>query len=179
MRFWPTKLLAALKLLLRSPFYLILALVLAFILFVIYFVVNDLALYRSAAAINGSLPFLWRIFTNHIRTVWTAVGGLHPISIGFISALGGINLSLIALRTKRTGVFLGRPGILSFFGSLAGAFAASCSACSTALISLLGVTGGLAILPFGGLEISLLALVILLISFYYIAKSLFEFGLTG
>jgi hypothetical protein len=82
------------------------------------------------------------------------------------------------LRVKRTGVFIGRASLPGFLGTLGGAFAASCSACSTALISLLGISGSLAIFPFGGLEISLLAIILLLVSLYYISKSFAEFGIS-
>ncbi len=172
-----TKILFALKLLFKSPGYLLLSLTIAFLLFVVYFVVNDLALYRSALSINTSFPFLWEVFTNHVETISEISGWTSVAAVGLVSLLGGTNLSLIALRTRRTGVFVGRTGVLSFLGSLTGAFAASCSACTTALISVLGVTGGLAVLPFGGLEISLLAIVLLLISLYYVSKSLAEFGI--
>jgi uncharacterized protein YggT (Ycf19 family) len=168
------KVLSALKILFKHPQYFLLAAVLAFLLFAVYFLVNDWALYKSAASISTNLPFLAEVFINHVRTVVYASGGLNAGAVGLVAVLGGINLSLTAFRVRRTGVFVGRPGVLSALGSLTGAFAASCSACSTALISVLGVTGGLAILPFGGLEISLLAVAVLLTALYFSARSLDE-----
>ncbi|MDP2734846.1 MAG: hypothetical protein Q8P12_01420 [bacterium] len=173
------KILRALALLLKNPLYLLGALVLAVLLFFIYFLINDWALYRSAFSISPNLLFLAEVFVYHIRTVSFAVGWLNVAAVGVVAVLGGINLSLTAFRVRRTGVLVGRTGALSALGSLTGAFAASCSACSTALISVLGISGGLAIFPFGGLEISILAMVILLAALYYIAKSLGEFGLLG
>ena len=173
-----TKILFALKFLFKSPGYLLLSLTTAFLLFVVYFVVNDLALYRSAASISGRLIFLWEVFTNHVSTVWSASGVYNVLAVGLVSFLGGTNLSLTILRVKRTGVFIGRASLPGFLGTLGGAFAASCSACSTALISLLGISGSLAIFPFGGLEISLLAIILLLVSLYYISKSFAEFGIS-
>lgn len=106
-------------------------------------------------------------------------GPAHVLSIGLVAVLGGINFTLTVLRVRRTGVLVGRSSLAGILGTFGGAFSASCAACSTALISLLGLSGGLAILPFGGLEVSLLAIALLLISLYYIAKSLGEFGIVS
>lgn len=176
---WLSKVLAALKLLVRNPLYLILALVLAKVLFAVYFIVNDLALYRSAFSISSSLPFLWKVFSHHVSIIADVSGLASVLAVGVVSILGGINLSLTVLRVRRTGVFVGRAALPGFLGILGGAFAASCSACSTALISVLGLSGGLAILPLQGLEISLLAIGILSVALYFTSKSLVEFGLTG
>ncbi|MEX2053730.1 MAG: hypothetical protein WD940_01860, partial [Patescibacteria group bacterium] len=146
MLFWRSKIFAVLKLLVRNPFYLALALVLASLLFAVYFWINDLALYRSAAAISTAPAFLWKVFSNQVSTVYRSIGSIDVIAVGAIAALGGVNLALTVLRIRRTKVFVGRAGFASLLGTAGGAFAVSCSACSTALISLLGVAGGLAIL---------------------------------
>ncbi|NIT03590.1 hypothetical protein GTO10_01480 [Candidatus Saccharibacteria bacterium] len=171
------KVVLALKLLLKSPGYLLLVLVLAAALFVVYFVLNDFSLYSSAFTISSELKFLWEVFANHVSIVAKASGILNVLAVGLVALLGGVNLALTVLRMRKTKVFIGRASFPGFLGTFGGAFAASCSACSTALISLVGLSGGLAILPFEGLEISLLALVLLLISLYLISKSLVEFGL--
>lgn len=172
-----TRILSALKLLFTSPGYLLLTFLVALTLFAVYFVINDLALYRSAVSISGSLMFLWKVFANHVFTVAETSSLLNVFAVGVVSLLGGFNLSLTVLRVLRTKIFIGRASLPGVFGTLGGAFAASCTACSTALISLLGVSGGLVIFPFGGLEISLLAAVLLIVSLYYVSKSLSEFGL--
>lgn len=161
----------------RNPLYLILALVLAFVLFVVYFVVNDLALYRSAAAISNRLPFLWKVFANQIEMVWRISGPPNVLAIGAVAGLAGVNISLTVLRVRMTGVFIGKHSLPGFLGLLGGTFAASCSACSTALVALVLGSGGLALLPFKGLEISLAALVLLAVSLYYLSESLAGLGI--
>jgi len=172
------KILAALKILFKNPAYLFLALVLASVLFLIYFLVNDISLFRSAAAISGSLPFLWKVFANQVSMIARINGWFNVLAIGLVAVLGGINLALTILRVWRTRVFIGRASLMGILGTFGGALAASCSACTSALVSLLGITGGLAIFPFGGLEISLLAIVVLSASLYFASKSLVELGLT-
>ena len=167
------KILAALKLLLKNPLYLLLALVITVLLFLTYFVVNDLSYYRTALSLSSGPWFLWKIFSHHLWLISQATSWAN------VAALGGINLSLTLLRVVRTKVFLGREGFSSLLGTLGGAFAASCSACGTALISLVGVSGGLALFPLKGLEISLLAVAILSVALYFLGKSLVEFGIAG
>lgn len=171
------KVFAALRFLVRNPLYLILALVLASVLFFIYFLVNDLNLFRSAAAISGNPLFLGRVFANHVFVIAEASSVVNVGAVGAVALLGGINLALTILRVRRTKIFWGRAPLAGIFGTFGGAFAASCSACSANLIALLGISGGLAIFPFGGLEISLLAMVVLLISLYYLSRGLYELGL--
>jgi len=161
------KILLALKLLVKNPLYLLLALVIALLLFLVYFVVNDLSYYRSALSISRGAWFLWKIFSHHLWLVSQATSSANVV---------GVNLSLTVLRVARTKVFIGRAGFPALAGILGGAVGASCAACSTALISLLGVSGGLALFPFKGLEISLLAIGLLLSALYFIGKSLVEFG---
>ena len=173
------KILAALKLLLKNPLYLLLALVITVLLFLTYFVVNDLSYYRTALSLSSGPWFLWKIFSHHLWLISQATSWANVAAVGLVAALGGINLSLTLLRVVRTKVFLGRAGFSSLLGTLGGAFAASCSACGTALISLIGVSGGLALFPLKGLEISLLAVAILSVALYFLGKSLVEFGIAG
>lgn len=170
------KILLALKLLVKNPLYLLLALVIALLLFLVYFVVNDLSYYRSALSISRGAWFLWKIFSHHLWLVSQATSSANVAAVGLVALLGGVNLSLTVLRVARTKVFIGRAGFPALAGILGGAVGASCAACSTALISLLGVSGGLALFPFKGLEISLLAIGLLLSALYFIGKSLVEFG---
>ncbi|MEX1061943.1 MAG: hypothetical protein WEC39_02455 [Patescibacteria group bacterium] len=173
------KILAALKILFKNPLYLLLALLLAALLFAVYFVVNDLSYYRTALGISSSLWFLWQVFAHHLWLVSQATSTANVAVVGLVAILGGINLSLTALRVVRTKVWVGRAGFPALAGILGGALGASCAACSTALISLLGVSGGLALLPFKGLEVSLVAAFLLLVSLYFLGQSLVEFGQMG
>ena len=169
---------SALKLLFSQPFYLFLAIFISIVLFVIYFVLNNFSVFASILAISSDPALLWKVFTNHVEMVWEISGPVNVLAVTAVSFLAGINLSLTALRKKKAGVWVGRPGMLGFFGVFGGAFSAACSACNTALISVLGLSGGLALFPFQGLEISILAIALLGFSLYYISKSLLQFGVS-
>lgn len=65
--------------------------------------------------------------------------------------LFGLNFGLAVILYRAS---VGRPGLGgSFFAALVGAFGVGCPACGAFLLSLVGVGAGLAVLPFGGLEL--------------------------
>lgn len=75
------------------------------------------------------------------------VAVLFPISLG----LFGLNLgALVVLRRARMRL---RAQAGTALGATTGALAAGCPVCGAYLLPLLGVTSGLAALPFGGLEL--------------------------
>jgi len=170
--------LTALQVLIRKPMYVVLTSILAIFLFVIYIVLNNFPVFASIAAVSLDPVILWKVFANQVTMIWGIAGPVNILAVAFVSLLAGLNLSLIILRTRTTKVFIGRTNVLGFFGIFGGAFGAACSACNTALIGLLGVSGGLAVFPLKGLEFSLLALVLLIFSLYYVSKSMFEMGVT-
>lgn len=60
----------------------------------------------------------------------------------------------------------------TLLGALIGAFGASCPVCGAFLFSLIGVSTGLAVLPFGGLELWFVASLIMGITLWYSLKTL-------
>ena len=77
-----------------------------------------------------------------------------PIQVSLVFAttlLFGANFAVFVLLTRaRRASSIGAGSIV---GGIVGAFGAGCPACGAYLFSLLGISGGLAILPFGGLEL--------------------------
>ena len=71
------------------------------------------------------------------------------------AALFGANFAVFALLTRARLARSVQAG--SIVGGMLGAFATGCPACGAYLLSLLGISGGLALLPFGGLELWALA----------------------
>ena len=60
----------------------------------------------------------------------------------------------------------------TLLGALIGAFGASCPVCGAFLFSLIGITAGLSVLPFGGLELWFASSLIMTITFWYSLKNL-------
>lgn len=167
---------AAIRFLLHKPSYIILTGVLTVFLFVFYFILNNFSVFTSIVAISLDPIILWKVFVNQVEMVWEIAGPISVLAVALVSFLAGLNLSLVILRTRATKVFIGRTNVFGFFGIFGGAFGAACSACNTALIGLLGISGGLAVFPLRGLEFSLLAIVLIIFSLYYVSKSMFEMG---
>ncbi len=80
--------------------------------------------------------------------------------------LTGINLTLVTLRlvTLRNGgklhIMVGGSSLLAIVGS-------GCAACGLPVIGLLGLSGSVVYLPFRGMELSIVAVVLLLITLYF------------
>ena len=118
----------------------------------------DVLAYAGAASIALLLVYyllLTRVTTFH-RLVEAAaqVPAYLPIQLLLVlvtTALFGANFAVVVLLTRARRASSTQAG--SIVGGLVGAFGAGCPACGAYLFSILGVSGGLALLPFGGLEL--------------------------
>ncbi|MBI2043684.1 hypothetical protein HYT25_04820 [Candidatus Pacearchaeota archaeon] len=94
-------------------------------------------------------------------------------SLVAISILLGMLFSLITYKTITIKKSSGRIGVISTTGIFLGIFAPGCAACGIGLLSVLGFgTAFLTLLPFKGLEISILAIGILTFSIAKISKDI-------
>lgn len=166
---------SSLRILAKKPAYVLYTLVLSILFFLLYIIINSYFVFISAIKINPGLFF--EVFINQVRLIWGISGPLNIMAIAAVSIIAGLNLSLTLLRIRNTKVFIGRTNLFSLVGISAGSFGASCSACTTSLIAILGVSGGLAVFPLRGLEFLLLAFTILAVSLYFTSKSLVETGI--
>jgi len=146
------------KALLKQKFYFRI-LLLSFILYLL------LSTYLIYYFFNGFYSF----FNYYIRYYpWLNV--LFTLILAF---LFGINLALIIFRFREVKSYNNESGT-GIFTSIISLFSAGCPVCSFSIISFLipaiGTTFSLAILPFKGLEIQLLGIVILLISIFILTK---------
>lgn len=89
-----------------------------------------------------------------------------PVYLAVIAVLApaslllfGFNLALSLLLFRARGGFRWQGG--SLLGAFTGGFAAACPVCGSFLLSVLGVAGGLTVLPFAGLEIWTVSVVIM------------------
>ena len=118
----------------------------------------DVLAYAGAASIALLLAYyllLTRTTSLH-RLVDAAaqVPAYLPIQLSLVlvtTALFGANFTVFVLLTRAGRASSTQAG--SIVGGIVGAFGAGCPACGAYLFSLLGVSGGLALLPFGGLEL--------------------------
>jgi len=116
----------------------------------------------------------------------TLVGELYPfvgsiysvefsVALLVLSLLVGANLAMTAYHV-RDGGLSGGQSAGSVLGVALGTLGAGCAACGaallTGLLSLVGAAGLLTLLPFEGLEVAILAGLVLLLSMHWIAQGL-------
>lgn len=84
--------------------------------------------------------------------------------------LFGVNVALAVYLFRRTKRLTAKDQSGTIAGGVVGAFAAACPVCGAFLLSLIGVTGGLAALPFNGLELKVASLGLIIISLWLISR---------
>lgn len=120
----------------------------------------------------GSYPFVykWNVSIALIEGMWTAMTHFSLLLLVLIALLTGANLTLlfnrISVLKQAGGIHIATGG-----GSLLGFVSSGCAACGLPILSLLGFSGSFLALPFHGEELSFLALVLLIISFFLLSKS--------
>ena len=117
-----------------------------------------------------SLAYRWNLLTALLFGMWTAMSRLSLTLLVIVALLTGANLTLITLR-----LFAIRSmGKLQFMvggSSLLGIVSSGCASCGLPILALLGLGGAAVYLPFQGAEISAVAIILLIISLYYLLKS--------
>lgn len=155
---------------------------------------QNVALVRDTV-LGGALPLDARltILVEQYPFVGTSYGPLAGLLLVLVALLTGVNVAVAAYHVREHGISLGRGdgdaldtggsggsggagGAGSAIGVLLGALGAGCAACGSAvligLLSLVGGSGLLLWLPFEGVEFTLLALVPLGLSLYWLAQGL-------
>lgn len=122
----------------------------------------------------GELPWASRLIV--LVELYPLMGPAYsvPASVLLIATalLVGIDVALIAYHLREYGLAL-REGSGGVTGVVLGTLGAGCATCGTAvfagLLSLAGAGGGLTLLPLDGLEFTFAALVVLVLSIYWLA----------
>ena len=124
----------------------------------IFFILSSDPLY-SFQMITADPSFFTEVFTTLL---------LDQVEAGALNVAMPVMLSgLIAAVTVMTSITLmqnykSSSSITGTLGSALGITGAGCATCGAGLLTLVGVTGGLAFLPFDGLEIQILSILILI-----------------
>jgi len=88
----------------------------------------------------------------------------------------GVNVAMVAYHVREHDLAAGAGSSGSLVGVVFGTLGAGCAACGSAVLagvlSLVGAGGLLTLLPLDGLEFSLIALVVLVLSIHWIAEGL-------
>jgi len=119
---------------------------------------------------NFTLSYKISLMSALLGGMWTAITRVELVILIITSILTGANLTLIVQRISSL-YFSKKLQLVVGGGSLLGIVGSGCAACGLPILSLLGLTGSLIYLPFGGNEIAFIALGLLGISFYTLTKS--------
>ncbi|MDE1763325.1 MAG: hypothetical protein KGH88_03660 [Thaumarchaeota archaeon] len=158
----------------RNPLYVALSIIISAFTFFVFILVNNFSTFVTVLSLGASPRLLLEVTTNAAANILGASGAAMFSSIIAVSILSGITISMIIYKMRITGSIGGKKNLVSFGGIFGGAFSSACSACSTTLAAILGSSGALALLPLKGLEFSLPSIGILVVSMYFISKSLAE-----
>lgn len=153
--------------------YIVLAALISLVAVSFFVVANNIATFTTAVSASHTYSILPLVFWSQVTALAYASGALNFSATLVVALLSGLTISMIVYKFNNTHTAKGKGGFYGFLGVFAGALGASCPACSIALISLLGVSSA-AFLPFHGLELSLLAIGLLVFSLYMISKSLVD-----
>ncbi|MDP4038972.1 MAG: hypothetical protein Q8P57_00095 [Candidatus Pacearchaeota archaeon] len=93
------------------------------------------------------------------------------VSLLLISSLSAILISMILFKFDNF-KSIERRGFFGFIGSGVGVFGVGCPTCGAFLFGLVGMPLALTYLPFKGLELQVLSVIILMISIYLTGKSI-------
>lgn len=126
---------------------------------------------------NVALDTKLQLLASLLGGIATNFGALAAISAAAIPVLFGADIAMIAYFLRQKRARLPRGEIAAGVGGAAsGAVAAGCAACGSfllaAMLSFLGASGALALLPLKGGELGLLSIALLLLSIFLIARKI-------
>lgn len=122
-----------------------------------------------------SLGLLETIKYSAVASLYAHINLLQFTLIGVIilSILVGIFISLLVYRIKMIKENI-KVGFFGWVGIFLGMAAPGCAACGIGLISLIGISAIVAVLPFHGNEIIVIAIVAVLFSIFSLARKLYN-----
>lgn len=143
---------------LRKPRYASIAVIISVALYVLFWL---LTFYFTPTPLPKYIHMYGIEFTVTTITLGTA-----------IAILTGINTSMVICRKQMTGgLGFGKGATSSACSAFTGAIASGCPVCTAPLLGVFGLSGALALLPFQGLELKTIAIVVLVITLYYTSKN--------
>ena len=127
--------------------------------------------------VGGSLPLADRLVlvVEQYPFIGTNYSPVDGAALLLVVSLVGANLALVVYHLREHDLSAAGSGG-SLLGVALGVLGAGCAACGSAILlgvlSLFGASGLVLLLPLGGLELSLLAVVALLLSTYWVADGM-------
>lgn len=139
-----------------------------YLILVIYFM--NISLVKDT--LIGSYPVTYKIklLFALLEGMWTAINRIELAVLIGIAFLTGANLSLLWQKIRSFGN-LKKVHVVGGGGSLLGIAGSGCAACGLPIISLLGLSGSIAYLPFHGQELLYISFLLLSVSLISLIRS--------
>ncbi|MFB6124608.1 MAG: hypothetical protein ABEJ59_01450 [Halanaeroarchaeum sp.] len=164
------------RLVLAGPCYALGAVAAALAALVLFTVPQNWTLFVDLV-VGGSLPLASRV--SLLVELFPFVGEAYTTGQGAVlvlaAALSGVNVAMAVYHLREHRVSL-RAGTGGLVGVVLGTLGAGCAACGTAILaglfSFLGAAGLLTALPLEGLEVTVLAVVVIALSIWWLAEGM-------
>lgn len=154
----------------RRPKYLLLTISLSSISLAGYSLFNNFSLieeYLRESQYSLVVSLIPSISARYFQTLPAA----EIMLVTTISLLVGLNITLAVFRLLELSEF-GRENASSFAGAALATFAPACTACAGAVVGLTGISSAIALIPFSGYSIRILAIILLAGSTIYTLNQL-------
>ncbi|MFB6204949.1 MAG: hypothetical protein ABEJ05_00250 [Haloglomus sp.] len=164
-----------LRLVLSIPGYAVLAAVAAWLTLSLFVFSQNVAL--VSFALSGTLPLAGSVtvLTQLYPFVGNSFTPLQGLALVLVALLSGVDIAFVTYHVREHGLSRAESGG-SAVGVFLGVLGAGCAACGSAVLvgvlSLVGATGLVTLLPFDGLSFTALATVVLVLSMYWLADGM-------
>jgi len=118
---------------------------------------------------SHSLSYKWNLLVALLAGMWTAMSRLSLFLLVVVAILTGANLTMVVQRFQTIRAS-GKMSLTVGGSSLLGIVGSGCASCGLPILAFLGLSGAVFYLPFQGIELSVLAIVLLTISLYILMK---------
>jgi len=118
---------------------------------------------------SHSLSYKWNLLVALLAGMWTAMSRLSLFLLVVVAILTGANLTMVVQRFQTIRAS-GKMSLTVGGSSLLGIVGSGCANCGLPILVFLGLSGAIFYLPFQGLELSVLAIILLSVSLYSMIK---------
>src|SRR3989338_8821435 len=126
-------------------------------------------LVKDAVFGSHSLNYKWNLLIALLAGMWTAMSRLSLILLVVVAILTGANLTMVVQRFQTIRAS-GKMSLTIGGSSLLGIVGSGCASCGLPILAFLGLSGAVFYLPFQGIELSVLAIVLLTVSLYILMR---------
>jgi len=142
----------------------------AVILSVLFYIINISISQFSGLSYTADIFDVIKLYT---LGAYQVLGAISLFCTLVTSILTGILLSVLWFRMDMTKLGIKKKfSIFDYIGVFFGVFVPGCPACGLGLIAIFGLGASVASLPFGGAEISIIAIIIILFSLWHVTPHL-------